>query len=48
MTTKTYHNVGTIPNIKIVERGKIDSSNTQIYDHSLSWLGTSTSIKKIL
>ena len=25
---------------------KIGSSNTQIHDHSLSWLGTGTSIKK--
>jgi hypothetical protein len=24
----------------------IDSPNTQIHDHSLSWLGTGTSIKK--
>jgi hypothetical protein len=31
--------------IKITERGKIDTSNTQIHDHSLSWLGTDTSIK---
>jgi len=39
--------VGTIPkfNRKIVERGKIDTSRTQIHDHSLSWLGTGTSIK---
>jgi hypothetical protein len=37
---------GTVPkcNIKIVERGKIDTTNTQIHDHSLSWLGTVTSI----
>jgi hypothetical protein len=42
-----YHTVGTIPksNIKIVERGKIDISNTQIHDCPLSWLGTDTSIK---
>ena len=31
-------------NIKIVGKGKIDTPNTQIYDHSLSWLGTGTSI----
>jgi hypothetical protein len=31
----------------IVERGKIDTSNTQIYDRLLSsWLDTGTSIKK--
>jgi hypothetical protein len=31
--------------IKIVERGKIDTLNTQIYDRSLYWLGTGISIK---
>jgi hypothetical protein len=38
--------VGTIPksNIKIVERDKIDTSNTQIHDRSLSWCGTGTLI----
>jgi hypothetical protein len=42
-----YHIVGIIPisNIKIVERGKIDNPSTQTHDCSLSWLGTSTSIK---
>jgi hypothetical protein len=41
-----YHTVGTISksNIKIVERGKIDITNTQIHDRSLSCLGTGTSI----
>ena len=31
-----YYTVGTIPksNKKIVERGKIDTSDTQIHDHS--------------
>ena len=29
---------------QIVEKGKIDTSNKQIPDHSLSWLGTGTSI----
>jgi hypothetical protein len=39
--------VGTVPksNIKIVERGKSDIPNTHIHDHSLSLLGTGTSIK---
>jgi hypothetical protein len=32
-------------NIKIVERGKIDTPNTQIHDCSLSWLSTGTLIK---
>ena len=32
------------PQQKIIERGKIDTSNTQIHYHSLSWLGTGTSI----
>ena len=30
---------------KIVERGNIETPNTQIHDHSLSWLGTGTPIK---
>jgi hypothetical protein len=32
-------------NIKIVERGKSDTTNTQIRDRSISWFGTGTSIK---
>jgi hypothetical protein len=32
-------------NIKIVERGKIDTPNSQIHDRSLSWLGTVILIK---
>ena len=41
------HSVGKIPksNIKIVEKGKIDTPNTHIHDRSLPWLGTGTSIK---
>ena len=37
MKNKKYHTVGPIPklNIKIVERGKGYTPNTQIYDHSL-------------
>jgi len=31
---------------KIIERGKVDTSNTQIYDRSHSWLGTDISIKR--
>ena len=31
--------------IKIVERGNIDTSNAQIYNRSLSWLSTDISIK---
>ena len=44
---KTYHTVRTAPksNRKIVERGKIDTSNTQIHDLSLSWLDTSNTQK---
>jgi len=36
MRTTKYHKVGTIrnSNIKIVERGKIDTPNTQIHDRS--------------
>ena len=47
MENKTYHTVGTASksNIKIVERGNIDSANTQIQDRALSWLGIGHSIK---
>ena len=47
MKSKKYHIVGTIPkgNIKIIERGKIDTPDTHLYDRILSWLGTGTSIK---
>jgi hypothetical protein len=31
---------------KIEERGKIDTPNTPINDHTLSWLGSGTLIKK--
>ena len=43
-----YHTVGTIPksNIKIVERGNIDTPNTQINDRSVSCLGTDTCNEK--
>jgi hypothetical protein len=39
--------VGTIPkfNRQIVERGKTDTSNTQMDDGSLFWLDTGTSMK---
>jgi hypothetical protein len=33
-------------NLKIVERDKIDTPNTHVHDHSLSWLGTITSMKR--
>jgi hypothetical protein len=41
---KIYHTVRTFPksNRKIVERGKIDTPNTQIHDSLLFWLGTGT------
>ena len=32
-------------NIRIVERGNIDTPKTQIHDCSLSWLGTGTLIQ---
>jgi hypothetical protein len=37
MKNKKYHTVGKLPksNIKIIERGKMDFSNTQIQDHSI-------------
>jgi len=42
-----YHTVRTVTkyNIKIVERCKIYTPNTQVHDCSLSCLGTGTSIK---
>jgi hypothetical protein len=46
--TKTKsHTVGTFPkaNRIIVVKSKIDTSNTQINDHSLSYLATDPSIK---
>ena len=41
MKNKKYHTVRTLlkSNVKIVERGKIDTPNTQIHDSSLSWFG---------
>ena len=46
MKNKKYHTFGTFPNFngKFVERGKIDTSNTQIHDSPLAWLGTGISI----
>ena len=50
-TVPKYHTVGTVPksNIKIVERGKIDTPRTQIIcqvlGRSFSWLFTGTSIE---
>jgi len=42
MINKKYQTVGTTPksNIKIVERGKIYTSNTQMHDRSLFRLET--------
>jgi len=47
MKNKKYHTEVTVPkcNRKIVEIGQIVVPNTHIDDHSLSWLGTGTSIK---
>ena len=43
---KKYQHFGTFPkyNRKVAERSKIDTPNTHIHDHSLSCLGTGTSI----
>jgi hypothetical protein len=40
MKTNKYHIAGTFPNSnrKILEKGRIDTSNTQMYGRSLSWL----------
>ena len=45
MKNENYHTVGTFPNPirKIIERGKINTPNTYIQDHSLTWLGTDIS-----
>ena len=50
MKTKKYHTVRTVLkyNRKILERGKIDTINTQIHDRSLSWPSTGTSIERFL
>jgi hypothetical protein len=47
MIEKKYHTVRafTKSNIKILESGKIDTTNKRIHDRSLSWLGTGMSIK---
>ena len=47
LKTKKQHTVGTNPksNIKIVERGKIDTPYTQIHDCSFSSHGTDISIQ---
>jgi hypothetical protein len=49
MKNKKYHTVGTVLILRrqIVERGKIDIHDTQIYDRSISWLGTGTSRKRM-
>jgi hypothetical protein len=40
MKKKKYYTIGTVPTYSntIVERGKIDNPNTQIYDRSPFWL----------
>ena len=42
-----YHTVGTVPKSHrtIVLRGKIDTFNTHLHEHSMSWFDTLTSIK---
>jgi len=44
MKNKKYHTVGTVPNFyrAIIERGKIETLNTHIHDHSNPLLGTGT------
>jgi hypothetical protein len=46
MKRKQYHTGECISrsNIKIVERGKIDTTNTQLLDNGLFWLATCTSL----
>ena len=47
MKNKPYQTSLTVPiaNRKIIERGNVDTLNTQIHDSSLTCLGTGTSIK---
>jgi hypothetical protein len=47
MNNKKHNTIRIVPkyNRKIVETGKIDIPNTYVHGHSLSWLGTGTSIK---
>ena len=47
MKNKQFHHVGKVlkSNWKFLERDKINTPNTNIHDLSLSWLGTSTSVK---
>ena len=47
MKNKEDHSVRTDPksNRKIVETGKFDTPNTNIHDHSNSWLDTGNVIK---
>jgi hypothetical protein len=49
MKNKKYHTVRAILKLRrqIVESGKIDIHDTQIYNRSLSWLGIGASIKRM-
>ena len=49
-TKKIYNTFGTVSksNRIIVVRSKMDTTNTQIHDHSLSRLGAGNSIKRDL
>ena len=49
MNDKKYHTVGTAPKSikKIVERGKIGTTSTQIHERSVSWLSTGASINSV-
>ena len=44
MENKTYHSIGKFPksNRKLVERVRIDTPSTPIYNRSLSGIGTSS------
>jgi hypothetical protein len=48
MEKTKYHTVGTTPKsiTKIVERDKMDTTNTQIHDLIIPWLGTGKPIKQ--
>ena len=47
MKNQKYHTVGTCPksNIKVEERGEVDTLSTLTHDHALSLLAIDTSIR---
>jgi len=50
MKNTKYYNVGTAPksNLKIVERGEMDTLSTHIHDRQYSWFDTITTLMLII